>query len=238
MSILIVEDNVISARMLEGILKHNGMETITAKNGVLALQVLQERQGEVQVILLDLMMPEMDGFQFMKEHNDHPQWKSIPVIVMTALADTETVRRVVGMGCKHYVVKPVREDMLLPKLREYLPHVVSAEDHLLRNRFHVMQDMGLDDSGYDELFAAFRDQTRQILQSLGQEGAAFPKAALGSFADDAMSLCGEAVSKRLHMLAETSAANDASNYLQHLMHELDTAFERRARIKARLSGQE
>jgi CheY-like chemotaxis protein len=184
------------------------------------------------------MMPEMDGFQFMKEHNDHPQWKSIPVIVMTALADTETVRRVVGMGCKHYVVKPVREDMILPKLREYLPQVVNSDDHLMRNRFHVMQDMGLDDEGYDELLTAFREQTKQIVQQVSQEGAAIPKDALGSFADDAASLCGDAVSKRLHLLAEGAALKDVVNYLQHLVQELDTAYDRRMRIKARLAGQE
>jgi len=237
MSILIVEDNVISARMLEGILKHNGFECVTAKNGVLGLQALQERT-DIQVILLDLMMPEMDGFQFMKEHNDNPQWKSIPVIVMTALADNETVRRVVGMGCKQYVVKPVREEMIIPKLKELMPQAPSDDDHLLRNRFHVMQEMGLDDAGYDELFVAFHEQTRQISQQLGQEGGEFPKAALGSFADDALSLCGENVSKRLHVLAEMAAASDSANYLQHLLHDLDVAHERRSRIKARLSGQE
>ena len=127
MSILIVEDNVISARMLEGILKHHQMPTYTARNGQQALQVLQEH-NDVRLILLDLMMPEMDGFQFLDERNGNPLFKPIPVIVMTALADNETVRRVILKGCKHYVVKPIREDQLIPKIKELMPTAPSMDN--------------------------------------------------------------------------------------------------------------
>jgi hypothetical protein len=101
-----------------------------------------------------------------------------------------------------------------------------------------MQDSGLDEGGYDDLFAAFHEQTRKLVAQVVLEGGEFPKAGLAAFADDATSLCGQGVSKRLSVLAETGPSADCSNYLQHLLHELDQALERRTRIKARLSGQE
>lgn len=235
MSILIVEDNVISSRMLEGMLKHNSLEPVVARNGVQALQALQDKP-DIQVILLDLMMPEMDGFQFLQERNANPQWKAIPVIVMTALADNETVRRVLTMGCKQYVVKPVREDSLIPKLKELLPSPVV--ESLLRNRFEVMQSAGLDEAGYDEMFSAFHEQTRQLVQLVGAQDGDFPVAGVKSFADDAQILCGDSVSKRLQVFAETSGKAQCASYLQHLLHDLDVAHERRSRIKARISGQD
>lgn len=235
MSILIVEDNVISSRMLEGMLKHNSLEPVVARNGVQALQALQDKP-DIQVILLDLMMPEMDGFQFLQERNANPQWKAIPVIVMTALADNETVRRVLMMGCKQYVVKPVREDSLIPKLKELLPSAIV--ESMLRNRFEVMQSAGLDEAGYDELFSAFHEQTRQLVQQIGTQDVDFPVAGVKSFADDAQILCGDSVSKRLQVFAESSEKAPCGNYLQHLLHDLDVAHERRSRIKARISGQD
>lgn len=235
MSILIVEDNVISSRMLEGMLKHHGLEPVVARNGVQALQALQDK-ADIQVILLDLMMPEMDGFQFLQERSANPQWKALPVIVMTALADNETVRRVLSMGCKQYVVKPVREDSLIPKLKELLPSPVV--ESLLRNRFEVMQGAGLDEAGYDEMFSAFHEQTRQLLRLVGTQEADFPAAGVRSFADDAQILCGDSVSKRLQVFAESSDRAQCGSYLQHLLHDLDVAQERRSRIKARISGQD
>jgi len=238
MSILIVEDNVISARMLEGILKHHQMPTYTARNGLQALQVLQEH-NDVRLILLDLMMPEMDGFQFLDERNGSPQIKSIPVIVMTALADNETVRRVILKGCKHYVVKPIREDQLIPKIKEMMPTAPSMDNQILRGRFEVMEEMGLDESGYDDLFGAFHEQTRTLvatMESVGEDD--FPRQALLSFSEDALPVCGQNTSKRLLSLSESVAVTDTRNYLSHLLHALDGAHERRQRIRARMSGQE
>ena len=236
--ILIVEDNVISARMLEGILRHHELESVTTKNGLEAMQTLRER-NDIRLILLDLMMPEMDGFQFLEERATSPRLRLIPVIVMTALADQETVRRVISMGCKHYVIKPVREDLLIPKIREMMPAPITDKNTLLRGRIEVMQAMSLDEVGYDELFKAASEQLGKLIAQLADATTeSFPQAPVRTFAEEVAPLCGQWVGKRLLALSDSRNIPDAATYLQHLQASFTTALERRQRIRDRISGQQ
>jgi CheY-like chemotaxis protein len=81
-SIMVVEDNPENREMIGRQLTKAGWQVLEAENGRRALDVLHSEQPSV--ILLDLMMPEMDGFEFIDELRQHPQWRSIPVIVLTA----------------------------------------------------------------------------------------------------------------------------------------------------------
>ncbi|OQW93716.1 MAG: hypothetical protein BWK79_09715 [Beggiatoa sp. IS2] len=81
-SVMIVEDDVVTREMMVRILKKAGWHIIEAENGKVALKCLQEQQPDV--ILLDLMMPEMDGFEFIVHLRHDKEWALIPVIVLTA----------------------------------------------------------------------------------------------------------------------------------------------------------
>jgi CheY-like chemotaxis protein len=81
--VLIVENDLSSQEILSRMLEREGYSLIVAKNGRVALKSMQEHQPP-QLILLDFMMPEMDGFQFIDEIRKHEAWRSIPVIVITA----------------------------------------------------------------------------------------------------------------------------------------------------------
>ncbi|MDX2164311.1 MAG: response regulator [Gammaproteobacteria bacterium] len=89
-NILVVEDDEPSRELLLQALQKAGWNTIEAINGNEALTQLQTHQPTL--ILLDLMMPEIDGFYVLKEIQNHPQWKKIPVIVITAKALTNKER--------------------------------------------------------------------------------------------------------------------------------------------------
>jgi CheY-like chemotaxis protein len=80
--VLIVEDDAALREMLRRRLEKEGWKTVEAGNGREALERMVENQPEL--ILLDLMMPEMDGFQFLEEVRKHEAWRAIPVIVVTA----------------------------------------------------------------------------------------------------------------------------------------------------------
>ncbi len=88
---LVVEDDAASRDLLKAILERENWRVITAENGAAALQKLQEEPFEL--ILLDLMMPEMDGFEFTRILRENQKWHSIPVIVVTAKDMTEEDRR-------------------------------------------------------------------------------------------------------------------------------------------------
>ncbi|MEK7394054.1 MAG: response regulator [Fibrobacterota bacterium] len=154
MCILVVEDNPISLRTVEMILQSHGLETVSAKSGKLAVEKLQSRD-DIQLVLSDLMMPEMDGYQLLEVMGKHESWKTIPVIVMTSLSDADTVKRVVALGSKNYVVKPIREETLLPKVKQFMLES-AVGDAPLKAKFKVLEETGLTQDKYEELFDAFR----------------------------------------------------------------------------------
>ncbi len=93
--ILLVEDDPQICEMIGLILEKDGWPVLTAENGRVGLQRLADAAGELlpQLILLDLMMPEMDGFEFVEEMRKHEAWRAIPVIVVTAKDLTPDERR-------------------------------------------------------------------------------------------------------------------------------------------------
>jgi CheY-like chemotaxis protein len=81
-SILLVEDDPLTRDMMQHMLEREGWQVVLAENGRVALDRLAESQP--RLILLDLMMPEMDGFGFIAELQKHEEWRSLPIVVLTA----------------------------------------------------------------------------------------------------------------------------------------------------------
>ena len=80
MCVLIVEDNPVSRKFVESYLHKCGIDTIAADTGKKTVEYLESHGDEIQLILLDIMLPDMDGFELLKLKNDHPACKDIPVI--------------------------------------------------------------------------------------------------------------------------------------------------------------
>lgn len=103
--ILIVDDDPELRLALTDALEGEGYAVATAANGVEALRVLRTRRGEVGVVLLDLMMPTMNGWQFRREQLGDPDLSAIPVLVLSAgnhIADTAA-----SIGAVGYIKKPI-----------------------------------------------------------------------------------------------------------------------------------
>lgn len=241
MSILIVEDNTISLRAVEMILHSNGLETVSAKTGRHALEILASRE-DIQIILSDLMMPEMDGFQLLEELVKHATWSKIPVVIMTSISDAETVRKVVSRGCKHYLIKPVREEALLPKVRQVLADVPSSPETPLRPKFKVMEESGLDPKRYEDLFDAFHLEVREAMGFLSVGVPPSGDTSLDSFLrmrEGATLLAGG----RLQALLDGLKARGSCDWellretLDTLSKAMQSATERRERMREKLSRQ-
>ena len=102
-TVLVVDDEAGTRRTMARLLAGQGYETVEAGDGAEALRALEARKPDV--ILLDLMMPQMDGLELLEALQRHPQWKALPVVVLTALSDTHTVNRAQQLGAKAYLVK-------------------------------------------------------------------------------------------------------------------------------------
>lgn len=150
MSILIVEDNSISAKVLEYNLQKNAYQTIVAQSAKEALEHLTSAP-QIRLIIADIMMPEMDGLELLNKIKEQPEWKDIPVIMCSSLADVETVKKAVQAGCRHYLIKPVKKEQLLTKVREALDN----EKPILDERREMISQFGLDEETYQELIRIF-----------------------------------------------------------------------------------
>jgi CheY-like chemotaxis protein len=108
-SVMIVEDDRDTREMLGRFLELEGFEVHTAANGQLALEALR-RDHEPCVIILDLMMPVMNGWQFREEQTRDPRFSRIPVVVVTAAGPRDDIPAITADG---WLSKPVDFDRLL-----------------------------------------------------------------------------------------------------------------------------
>jgi DNA-binding response OmpR family regulator len=119
--ILIVDDDEISLKFAEIILQ-NDYEVVTAKSGKIALDYLEHfRYGFVpDVILLDIVMPHMDGWETFNKIKAVSQMKNVPVIFITSVKKIEGHKRAIDMGAADYIVKPYNREVLLTRIDEAL----------------------------------------------------------------------------------------------------------------------
>jgi two-component system, cell cycle response regulator DivK len=117
--ILVVEDQMDNRQILRDLLGNAGYELLEAENGAEALTTVARQRPDL--ILMDIQLPVMDGYEATRRLKADPATKSIPIIVVTsyALSGDETKAR--EAGCDAYVTKPFSPRQLLGKVREFLP---------------------------------------------------------------------------------------------------------------------
>lgn len=112
---LLVDDNEQNLELLEAYVEDLGCETMTARDGVEALEIVARRRPDV--ILLDVMMPRMSGFQCLVRLKADPATRTIPVLIVTALNEVADVERAREAGADDFISKPVNKVELLQKVR-------------------------------------------------------------------------------------------------------------------------
>jgi len=117
--VLIIDDDNRNIFALTAVLKAKGYSCLSAIGGVEGLQLLEEQQ-DIAVVLMDMMMPGMDGYQAMAVMNANPALKDIPVIAVTAQAMVGDKERCLEAGAVGYVSKPINVDSLTDLLVKYI----------------------------------------------------------------------------------------------------------------------
>jgi adenylate cyclase len=116
--LLIVDDEAYNVDYLEQELEECGYQIITAFNGKEALDKIRREQPDL--VLLDLMMPIVDGFAVLSEIKADNDLREIPVIIVSAATDSKSIVKGVKQGADDYLTKPVDADLLVQKVKEYL----------------------------------------------------------------------------------------------------------------------
>ncbi|MEP7285761.1 MAG: response regulator [Chloroflexota bacterium] len=116
--LLIVDDEPYTVDMLETFLQINGFETVGAFNGEDGLVMIQVEQPEI--VILDLMLPDIEGYVVCERIRSHPQSASLPVLILSARNESASKERAMAAGADAYMVKPVQFQLLLTELRRLL----------------------------------------------------------------------------------------------------------------------
>jgi CheY-like chemotaxis protein/signal transduction histidine kinase len=122
--VLVVEDDVRNVFALSSVLEPKGMTIVIARNGREALDVLSrsiQEAARIDLVLMDIMMPEMDGLTAMREIRKHAEWKSLPIIALTAKAMADDHERSLAAGANDYIAKPLDVEKLLSLVRVWMP---------------------------------------------------------------------------------------------------------------------
>jgi two-component system, cell cycle response regulator DivK len=119
-TILVIDDSTTNIVLLQAVLNNKGYEIDTAISVKEAHTVMVKRIP--QLILLDLLMPKINGFEFLQDLKNDENLKNIPVIVVSALTDQETIKKTMELGATSFIKKPVDIQFLIETVGRILEH--------------------------------------------------------------------------------------------------------------------
>jgi CheY-like chemotaxis protein len=117
--VLIVDDDVRNVFALASVFEARGMTVVFAENGKDGIETLQEN-SDVDLVLMDIMMPEMDGYETTRAIRQMPEFKQLPIVALTAKAMKGDREKSIASGASDYITKPVDVDQLLSLMRVWL----------------------------------------------------------------------------------------------------------------------
>ncbi|MCP4294186.1 MAG: response regulator [Proteobacteria bacterium] len=150
-TILVVDDDPIARHLLINQLSHQEFNVITAKNGLEAIEKLEEYQ--LDLILLDLMMPYMNGYEFCEKVREEYNANSLPIIILTARHQIEDLITSLKSGANDYLTKPFQKSELLARvhsqlklkeinsLKQELTHQIQHEKNLLASKYQLVKSL-------------------------------------------------------------------------------------------------
>lgn len=119
-AILVVEDDDHISQILKFMLERQGWRTLVATDGMAARKLVEEGQARPALILLDVMLPYIDGFELVRIVRATAGWESIPIVMLTAKNMERDIVRALDAGANDYIVKPFQPNELLARVRRFL----------------------------------------------------------------------------------------------------------------------
>jgi CheY-like chemotaxis protein len=117
--VLIVDDDMRNVFALSKVLSDKGLKTLKAEDGMKALDILNKEPG-IDLVIMDIMMPEMDGYETMKRIREQKKFAHLPIIALTAKAMKKDYEQCMASGANDYMSKPVDTNRLISMLRIWL----------------------------------------------------------------------------------------------------------------------
>jgi two-component system chemotaxis sensor kinase CheA len=115
---LVVDDDIRNIFAITSLLERHRMKVIFAEGGRSGIQLLRENP-DIEVVLMDIMMPDLDGYEAIRLIRSEPAWKTLPIIAVTARALKEDREQCLDAGASDYLSKPIEEDRLLKLIERW-----------------------------------------------------------------------------------------------------------------------
>ncbi len=231
-TIMLVDDEEVAKARLKDVLSEE-FDVVCAANGKEALDLLAEHKKDIAVIVLDLIMPVMDGFSFMEEFRTHQEYANIPVIVATSNEDEYSEQRCLEAGVWDFVMKPYNPVLLQFRIKNAIEksRMIIAERDIvtgLYTKFKLYNEVRLmlNEAGEDEKFAFVRfdidrfkminnfygiKEGDKVLQSIARElervSKAFEKFLYGRIENDIFAVCMPYKEENIELLSKALQIN-------------------------------
>jgi len=118
--VLSVDDSGVMRRIIGRCVEVLGYGFLEASGGAQALEVAEANREDIALIILDVNMPEMDGFEVLEKLKAHPLLKSIPVMMLTTESERDKIIKAIQAGAVNYICKPFQQDDLTVKIAQSL----------------------------------------------------------------------------------------------------------------------
>jgi len=171
--VLVVDDILPNVKLLEAKLTAEYYDVLTAMNGLDALKKVEEESPDL--VLLDIMMPGMDGFEVCAKIKENPKTAHIPVVMVTALTDTQDKVRGLNVGADDFLSKPINDVALMARVRSLVRLKMATDEWRMRettaNQFGMVEDSVslMDEPAENATILVIEDQgfeTRKIQETL------------------------------------------------------------------------
>jgi CheY-like chemotaxis protein len=117
--VLVADDDARNIFALASLLENQEMEVITATSGRMAIDLIA-RTPDLSIVLMDIMMPDMDGYETIRKIREDPRFRTLPILALTAKAMKGDREKCLDAGASDYISKPVDTDQLLSLMRVWL----------------------------------------------------------------------------------------------------------------------
>lgn len=116
--ILVVDDNEKNRYLISFILEKNGLEVVTATDGMDGVEAAKRHR--VDLIIMDIKMPKMDGYEATRMIKKLEGYQSVPIIALTSYAMAEDKKKALAAGCDGYIAKPINPETFMDEIRKYM----------------------------------------------------------------------------------------------------------------------
>ena len=148
--ILVVDDNKITTKLLRRYLEANGFDAKEAYDGIDCLEKVEEQYPDA--IVLDVMMPRMDGYETVRKLKENENTRHIPVVIVTALNDVANQLKSIEAGSDDFLSKPIEEKLLIAKVR--LLSTLNISNTKVKNLKKIVKDLATSSGkSYEDLLA-------------------------------------------------------------------------------------